>query len=126
MSDNLSNMISQINNGHHAQLTNICIFRTKFTLSVLDALERGGYIKSYKYLEFNKIQVSLRYSDSSKVFNKITRISKPGRRIYVSSKDIPSLNQGIGSYIISTPQGVLLDIEAKSLNIGGELLCKLH
>lgn len=126
MSDKLSNMISQINNGYHAQLTSVRFIRTKFTLSVLDALERGGYIKSYKYVDLNKVEVLLRYNDSSKIFHKIDRISKPGRRIYVSSKHIPSLNQGIGSYVLSTPQGVLLDIEAKSLNIGGELLCKLH
>lgn len=138
MIDHLSNMISQINNGYSAKLTSVVITGSKFCFSVLDVLERGGYIKNYTYLpisiarnkkyslhENRKVIVFLRYSEEGPSIRKFTRISTSGRRIFCSLNKLKSIYNGLGTYILSTSKGVILEHEARALKVGGEVLCSL-
>lgn len=129
MNDHLSAMLSSISNGYQARLTKIEVSHSKLCIGVLDALERGGYIKGYKYFIdtnlFTAVEVLLRYQENRPLISKIKRISKPGRRIYVASKNLISVHYGLGVYVISSSKGILLSYEAKSLNVGGELLCTI-
>jgi small subunit ribosomal protein S8 len=133
MNDNLSNMLSTIKNGYIARLTSVRVPYSKICLNVLDALERGGYIRGYKYENTNSenshnfpIMVLLKYHENQPSICNMYRISSSGRRIYSPSKNLKSFNNGLGAYIISSSKGVLLDSEAKSLGIGGEIICKLY
>lgn len=138
MVDHLSNMISQINNAYSARLISVVVTGSKLCLAVLDALERGGYIRGYKYLPVLKIQnkkyhlneerkliVLLKYIEEKSSIKKLIRISTSGRRIFYSFKELKPIYNGLGTYILSTSKGVLFDHEAHSFKIGGEVLCSL-
>lgn len=129
MHDNLSNMLSIIKNGYNARLSNVVVPITKLSLNVLDALERGGYIRGYRYIRnenMRYVEILLRYNDNNPSIREITRVSSSGRRMYIPYTKLKSHLSGLGSYIISSSRGVLLDTEAKSLGIGGELLCRIY
>jgi small subunit ribosomal protein S8 len=95
--------------------------------SVLDVLKSEGYIRDYATLERSdgrsEFEIELKYFDGTPVIREIARVSKPGRRVYVSVKNLPRVNNGLGVAIVSTPKGVMADHVAREANVGGEILC---
>ena len=99
-----------------------------FKIKILNVLKNEGFIHDYsldKNKEKSNITINLKYKMGNPVINNIQRISKPGRRIYSSAESLPKINNGLGVAIISTPKGVMSDIDARKQNIGGEIICKV-
>jgi small subunit ribosomal protein S8 len=96
---------------------------------VLDVLKSEGFIRGYSEQKtdagHNEYEIELKYSENTPVIRTIERVSRPGRRVYVSVKNIPSVANGLGVSILSTPKGVMADHEAKSQNLGGEVVCRV-
>jgi small subunit ribosomal protein S8 len=94
---------------------------------VLDVLQTEGFIRGYSVADFgdgrSEFEIELKYYDGAPVIREIARISKPGRRVYTSVKDIPRVANGLGVSIVSTPRGVMADHEARDANVGGEVIC---
>jgi small subunit ribosomal protein S8 len=94
---------------------------------VLDVLKNEGYIRGYSTAEFGngrtEFEIELKYFDGAPVIRDISRVSKPGRRVYASVKNLPRINNGLGVAIVSTPKGVMADHDAREANVGGEVLC---
>ncbi|RYH09606.1 30S ribosomal protein S8 [Tropicimonas sp. IMCC6043] len=126
MNDPLGDMLTRIRN---AQLRGKSTVRTpasKLRAWVLDVLADEGYIRGYESVadaEHPEIEISLKYFDGTPVIRELKRVSKPGRRVYMSVNDIPSVRQGLGVSIVSTSKGVMSDAAARSNNVGGEVLC---
>ena len=102
---------------------------SNFKIKILDVLKNEGFIINYSLTDDvnNKknISINLKYHSGNPVINDIERISKPGRRIYASATSIPKINNGLGIAILSTPKGVMSDIDARKNKIGGEIICKV-
>ena len=100
---------------------------SKLRAWVLDVLAGEGYIRGYEKVASDNGQgelvISLKYFEGTPVIREIKRVSKPGRRVYMGVKDIPSVRNGLGVSIVSTPKGVMSDAAARSANVGGEVLC---
>ena len=96
---------------------------------VLDVLKEEGYIRGYSTTERpgfpTEISIELKYSDGEPVIREISRVSTPGRRVYASAKTLPTVHNGLGVSIVSTPKGVMPDWRAREENVGGEVLCKV-
>jgi len=95
---------------------------------VLEVLQREGYIRGFTEVEKDgrkEIDVELKYYDGSPVISEIRRISKPGRRVYSAVRDLPLVRNGLGISVLSTPKGVMSDNEARTQNVGGEILCRV-
>ena len=96
---------------------------------VLDVLKSEGFIRGYSESKMDngvaQFDIELKYSDNAPVIRTIERVSRPGRRVYASVKNIPSVANGLGVSILSTPKGVMADHEAKAQNLGGEVLCRV-
>jgi small subunit ribosomal protein S8 len=94
---------------------------------VLEVLKSEGYIRGFSTTEHsdgrNELEIELKYFDGAPVIREISRVSKPGRRVYVAVKNLPRVNNGLGISILSTPKGVMADHSARDANVGGELLC---
>ncbi|MFV0333550.1 MAG: 30S ribosomal protein S8 [Tropicimonas sp.] len=126
MNDPLGDMLTRIRN---AQLRGKSTVRTpasKLRAWVLDVLAAEGYIRGYEPVADTthpEIEISLKYFDGTPVIRELKRVSKPGRRVYMSVNDIPSVRQGLGVSIVSTSKGVMSDAAARSNNVGGEVLC---
>ena len=126
MNDPLGDMLTRIRN---AQLRGKSTVRTpasKLRAWVLDVLAAEGYIRGYESVAdatHPEIEISLKYYDGAPVIRELKRVSKPGRRVYMSVNDIPSVRQGLGVSIVSTSKGVMSDAAARSNNVGGEVLC---
>lgn len=123
ITDTLSNLFSTIKNGFLSKKTKIIQQNSKQSINVLNILVNEGFIKSYKINSKNQIEVYLKYKNNKSVINEIKRVSRPGKRFYIKNKDLYIKKQGF--YIISTSLGILNDLEAKKLNVGGELICKI-
>ena len=127
MNDPLGDMLTRIRN---AQLRGKSTVRTpasKLRAWVLDVLKDEGYIRGYEKIEaadgHPELEISLKYFEGTPVIRELKRVSKPGRRVYASVKDIPSVRNGLGLSIVSTPKGVMSDASARTANVGGEVLC---
>ena len=100
---------------------------SKLRAWVLDVLASEGYIRGYDKAETEngqgEITISLKYYEGTPVIRELKRVSKPGRRVYMSVKEIPVVRNGLGVSIVSTPKGVMSDAAARSANVGGEVLC---
>ena len=127
--DSLSDMLARIKN---AQLRNhkmIKLPSSKFKTKIAEVLKNEGFIIDYKIesKESNTydLLINLKYNSGSPVISTIERISKPGRRIFSSAQSLPKINNGLGIAIISTPKGVMTDIEARKQKLGGEIICKV-
>jgi small subunit ribosomal protein S8 len=96
---------------------------------VLEVLKREGYIRGYSQIEtrpgVNELTIELKYYEGAPVIQAISRVSKPGRRVYSKIKDLPKVSSGLGIAILSTPRGVMSDAEARVANVGGEVLCQV-
>ena len=126
INDNISDMISRIKNGTRAKLSSIAIKKTKLTIIILQILYKNGYLRGYQVNTINDlIIVELKYIKIKSVIQNFRRVSKPGRRIYVTSKALYKLNLPIGFFILSTSQGILTSSDAKLKFIGGEVLCHI-
>jgi small subunit ribosomal protein S8 len=127
VNDPVGDMLTRIRN---AQLRGKSTVRTpasKLRAWVLDVLKDEGYIRGYEEptstLGMPELEISLKYYEGTPVIRELKRVSKPGRRVYMSVKDIPSVRQGLGVSIVSTSKGVMSDAAARSANVGGEVLC---
>jgi small subunit ribosomal protein S8 len=127
MSDPLGDMLTRIRNGQRAHKSAIESPSSRFRSNVLEVLQREGFIRGYSETELktgiSELRIELKYHEGEPVIREIHRVSKPGRRVYSKIKDLPSVYNGLGISILSTPQGVLSDSEARAANVGGEVLC---
>ena len=129
MTDPIGDMLTRIRNGQRARKAQVNSPASKLRARLLDVLQREGYIRGYTRFEMDtgkpELQIELKYHDGEPVIREINRISKPGRRVYSSIKDLPTIYNGLGISILSTPQGVMSDSEARLANVGGEVLCRV-
>jgi small subunit ribosomal protein S8 len=124
----LANALSRIKNGQRAYIPHVYIIHTKLSLAVLELLCREGVINGYsldKNRKSNQILVNLKYFRGLPVIKNIECVSRPGKRIYKSVREISNYNYISNTYIISTVKGILSDREALLQNVGGEVLCKI-
>lgn len=129
MSDPIADMLTRIRNGHHARKNVVKTPASNLRMSVLDVLEKEGYIRGYSRTDYDggksELDIELKYFEGKPVIRSIDRISRPGRRVYSSARDLPKIRRGLGISIVSTPKGVMSDAEARAANVGGEVLCKV-
>ena len=127
MSDPLGDMLTRIRNGQSARKSVVSSPSSRFRTNVLEVLKREGYIRSYSSVDvrpgIKELQIELKYHDGQPVISEIQRVSRPGRRVYYGIRDLPRVYNGLGIAILSTPRGVLSDSEARTANVGGEVLC---
>ena len=127
--DPIADMITRIRNAQLRGLNTVIIPSSKFRAKILDVLKEEGYISDYKTLTDKKnkifLLVDLKYNNGSPVIKEITRVSKPGRRIYTRADSIPKIKSGLGIAIVSTSMGIMSDNDARLKNIGGEIICKV-
>ena len=132
LTDPLGDMLTRIRNGQRAKKDSVVSPASTLRLNVLDVLQREGYIRGYSEEVFgNKrqhkvIRIELKYFEGEPAIIHMARVSKPGRRIYSGSKDLPIVRNGLGITIVSTPRGVLSDAEAREQNVGGEILAEVY
>ena len=123
ITDTLSNLFSKIKNGYLAKKSKIVQQKSKQSINILNILVKEGFIKGYKINSKNQLDIYLKYKKNKAVITEIKRLSKPGKRLYITNKDLYKKKRGL--YIISTSLGILTDLQAKKLNVGGELICKI-
>ena len=123
ITDTLSNLFSKIKNGYLAKKSKIVQQKSNQNINILNILINEGFIKSYKINSKNQLDIYLKYKKNKAAINDIKRLSKPGKRLYITNKDL--YKKKTGFYIISTSMGMLTDLQAKKLNIGGELICQI-
>lgn len=127
MSDNIADMLTRIRNGQKSRLLNVGLPMSKLKCAVLDVLKNEGYIADYTAnTEEKTIDIALKYSRVGQpAICEINRVSKPGKRMYSSIGELPGYFNNMGIHILSTSHGVMSDREAKKLNVGGEVICKV-
>lgn len=128
MTDPLGDMLTRIRNGQQARKDSVLSPASKLRTSVLEVLLREGYIRGYNEDEtgtHKALRIELKYFEGEPAIKHIARVSKPGRRVYSGSKELPHVRNGLGITIVSTPKGVLSDAEARSDNVGGEVLAEV-
>ena len=129
MSDPLGDMITRIRNAQRSRHSMCVAPASKLRANVLEALKREGFIRGYAAEELRpgvaQLRIELKYSEGEPVIKEITRVSKPGRRVYSKIKELPRVYAGLGVSILSTPRGVLSDGEARAANVGGEVLFRV-
>ena len=129
LTDPIGDMFSRIRNGQMRSLISVNIPSSNFRRNILEILKNEGFIKDYyiEKSENNKInlKVNLKYYEGMPVIKEIKRISKPGRRVYSRATSIPKVMNGLGLAILSTPKGVMSDVEARKNNVGGEIICRV-
>jgi len=127
MNDPLGDMLTRIRNAQLRGKSTVKSPASKLRAWVLDVLADEGYIRGYDKSDTDNGQgelvISLKYFEGTPVIRELKRVSKPGRRVYMSVKDIPTVRNGLGVSIVSTPKGVMSDAAARSANVGGEVLC---
>ncbi len=129
MSDPLGDMLTRIRNAQHARLTVCTAPASNLRANVLDVLKREGFIRGFSREEVRpgiaQLHIELKYSEGQPVIKEISRVSRPGRRVYTKNKELPRVYSGLGVSILSTPRGVMSDVEARAANVGGEVLCRV-
>jgi small subunit ribosomal protein S8 len=126
MNDPLGDLLTRIRNAQMRNKSKVASPNSRLRESVLEVLKSEGYIRGYAVVEKDgrsEIEIELKYFDGEPVIREIERISKPGRRVYTSVKNLPRINNGLGVAIVSTPKGVMADHDARDANVGGEILC---
>ncbi len=122
-------MLTRIRNGQRVGKDSVLTPASNHREAVLGALEREGYIRGFERRDLGsgkgEIEIELKYSEGEPVIREISRVSKPGRRVYSSIRDLPRVYNGLGISILSTPRGVMSDNEARDANVGGEVLCRV-
>ena len=128
LSDPIGDMLARLKNSQMRNHKKVELPSSKFKAKIAEILKSEGYIIDYEVKSnHNKtnLQISLKYSSGNPVISSIERVSKPGRRIFSSAESLPKVNNGLGIAIISTPKGVMTDIDARKQKIGGEIICKV-
>jgi small subunit ribosomal protein S8 len=128
LTDPLGDMLTRIRNGQQARKDSVTTPGSKLRQRVLDVLQREGYIRGWAAEEVaghDGIRIELKYFEGQPAIKHVARVSKPGRRVYSGSKDLPRVRNGLGITIVSTPRGVLSDAEAREANVGGEVLAEV-
>ena len=127
MNDPLGDMLTRIRNSQMRGKSTVKTPASKLRVWVLDVLVAEGYIRGYESATTDngqgELTISLKYFEGTPVIRELKRVSKPGRRVYNSIKDVPSVRNGLGIAILSTPKGVMTDANARAANVGGEVLC---
>jgi small subunit ribosomal protein S8 len=127
LNDPLGDLIARIRNAQMRNKSKVSSPGSKLRARVLDVLKNEGYIRGYATVEYGggrtEFEIELKYFDGEPVIREISRVSKPGRRVYASVKTLPRINNGLGVSILSTPKGVMADHDARDHNVGGEILC---
>ena len=129
LSDPLGDMLTRIRNAAGRNKSTVSTPASKLRARVLDVMKSEGYIRGYTQTDHkdgkSEIEIELKYHDGGSVIHEIARVSRPGRRVYVSVKSIPHVANGLGISILSTPKGVMADHDAREQNVGGEILCQI-
>jgi small subunit ribosomal protein S8 len=129
LSDPLGDLLTRIRNAQRARQSRVSSPCSKLRENVLDVLKREGYIRAFRSAELRPgirmLDIELKYSEGEPAIKEITRVSKPGRRVYSKIKELPKFYNGLGISILSTPRGVMSDTEARAANVGGEVLCRV-
>ena len=126
MNDPLGDMLTRIRNASMRGKSTVRSPASKIRKWVLDVLQTEGYIRGYEEVTEDghpEIEIALKYFDGQPVIRELKRVSTPGRRVYSGVKEIPQVRQGLGVAIVSTPKGVMSDAQARTANVGGEVLC---
>ncbi|HXX03227.1 MAG TPA: 30S ribosomal protein S8 [Xanthobacteraceae bacterium] len=126
MNDPLGDLLARIRNAQMRNKSKVVSPKSKLRESVLEVLKSEGYIRGYTVVEHEgrgEIEIELKYFEGEPVIREIERVSKPGRRVYTSVRNLPRINNGLGVAIVSTPKGVMADHDARDANVGGEILC---
>lgn len=127
VNDPLGDMLTRIRNASMRGKSTVRTPSSKIRRWVLDVLKSEGYIRGYEDVKdergLDAIEISLKYFDGQSVIRELKRVSTPGRRVYTGVKGMPQVRQGLGVAIVSTPRGVMSDAQARSANVGGEVLC---
>ena len=127
--DPISDMITRIRNAQIRTLNTVLIPNSKLRARILDVLKEEGYISDYKPSTNEKnnklLLIDLKYHNGIPVIKEISRVSKPGRRIYTKAESIPRIQNGLGIAIVSTSKGIMTDNDARLKKIGGEIICKV-
>ena len=128
--DPLSDMIARIKNAGERRRSKVLTPASRMRQRVLDVLQAEGYIRGYTRSEtdqgFAQFEIELKYYDNEPVIAEISRVSKPGRRVYTSIGDLAPVKNGLGMSILSTSKGVMSDTAARDANVGGEVLCRVY
>lgn len=129
MTDPISDMLTRIRNALIAKHKTVNIPSSRIKIEIANVLKEEGYIQDYRMVEEGNtkiINIALKYSESEgTVIKEIHRVSKPGRRIYVKHTEIPRIKGGLGTTILSTSKGIMTGAKARSLRVGGELMCTI-
>jgi small subunit ribosomal protein S8 len=125
VNDPIGDLITRIRNAQMRHKSKVSTPGSSLRSSVLEVLKSEGYIRGYASVEKDgrsELEIELKYFEGTPVIKEIERVSKPGRRVYASVKNLPRINNGLGVAIVSTPKGVMADHEARDANVGGEIL----
>ncbi|MBE9604222.1 30S ribosomal protein S8 [Acetobacteraceae bacterium H6797] len=129
LSDPLGDLLTRIRNGQSARQNRISSPASRLRADVLEVLKREGYIRAWGSEDVRPgvrvLNIELKYSEGEPAIKEISRVSKPGRRVYSKIKELPKVYNGLGISILSTPRGVMSDNEARAANVGGEVLCRV-
>ena len=128
LSDPIGDMLARLKNSQKRNHKKIELPSSKFKAKIAEILKSEGYIIDYEVKsDQNKsnLYISLKYNSGNPVISSIERVSKPGRRVFSSAESLPKVNNGLGIAIISTPKGVMTDIDARKQKVGGEIICKV-
>jgi small subunit ribosomal protein S8 len=129
VSDPLGDMLTRIRNAQMRKRPKVSTPASKLRARVLDVLQEEGYIRGYAEIAYGggktEFEIELKYYDGTPVIRDIKRVSKPGRRVYSSVQELPTIANGLGVAILSTPKGVMSDTRARAENVGGEILCSV-
>ena len=127
MNDPIGDMLTRIRNSQMRGKSTVVTPASKLRERVLEVMADEGYIRGFEKMTgadgHPAIEISLKYYEGEPVIRELKRVSKPGRRVYMGAQDIPQVRQGLGVSIVSTPKGVMSDANARSANVGGEVLC---
>jgi small subunit ribosomal protein S8 len=130
MTDTISDLLTRLRNAKKQKFESVEMPDSRMKQSILKILKSEGYIRNYsvrKRKSYSVIKVLMKYTpEGTPSFDKIDRVSRPGRRVYVDKKSIPTIAGGMGVAIISTPQGLMTSKEARKRGVGGELICKIQ
>jgi len=128
LSDPIGDMIARVKNAQARNHKKVELPSSNFKSKIADILKNEGFIKNCKILDNGKkpiLSLELKYHSGNPVISNFERISKPGRRIFSSADSLPKINNGLGIAIVSTPKGVMTDIDARKQKVGGEIICKV-
>jgi small subunit ribosomal protein S8 len=130
MTDPIADMLTRIRNANKARFKTVNVGVSQMNINIANVLKKTGYIHNYDSVKNEKgqqmLEIILKYPDNKRtVITGIKRVSKPGRRVYVPSDRIPKVLNGLGISILSTSKGVMTDVEAREMNVGGEVICNV-